>query len=293
MNRRIFVSTLTLTQPGEWETLINSGMGVEIFAEGPEWRDFDEGISLAKAYLRHHKGPRSLHAPFYDLNLASENYSSLRELSFRILQHALERAPELECEYMVIHPHSGSSHVFERFRTKQWIKVALNHLAGKARQVGVKLAIENVGYGPAQLFDAREFVELIYEIDGVVGLLDVGHAHLNGWDIPEVIGQLGEKLVALHLHDNWGQADEHLPVGRGSIDFRPIWEALAEAPARPALVLEYYKVPVQETLNDANYLQKIFGEPPMKTGALSTNHGKQKAILGEVVYEGRQPLHEP
>ncbi|MGO0123244.1 sugar phosphate isomerase/epimerase family protein [Desulfothermobacter acidiphilus] len=259
LNKRIFVSTLVLVQPEEREALIAQGTGIEIFAEGPEWQDFNNGINYTKEYLRNHKGPRSLHAPFFDLNLASE-YSSIRELTLKILQHTIESAPELECEYVVIHPHNYSSHMFNRARASQRVKEALDLLARKAQQAGVKLAVENVGYGPTQLYDSQEFVSLIYEIDGIVALLDVGHAYLNGWDIPRVIGQLGERLVALHLHDNRGQADEHLPLGMGKINFQPVWDALSRSPAKPALVLEYYQVPLPEVLTGINYLQRIFGK---------------------------------
>jgi sugar phosphate isomerase/epimerase len=31
---------------------------------------------------------------------------------------------------------------------------------------------------------------------------------------------LGSYIVESHLHDNHGQADEHLPVGEGEIDFQ-------------------------------------------------------------------------
>lgn len=260
LDKRIFVSTLALAQPEERETLITGETGIEIFAEGPEWQDPEEGINFAKAFLRQHKGPRSLHAPFFDLNLAAENYPSIRKLTLQILQRIVKRAPELGCEYVVIHPNSYSSHIFDIAGTRQRVREALNILVREAEQAGVKLAVENVGFGPTQLFDSQEYISLFYEIDGIVALLDMGHAYLNGWDIPRVIGQLGEKLVALHLHDNRGQADEHLPLGRGKINFQPVWEALSRTPAKPALVLEYYRVPVPKVLTDINYLQRICGK---------------------------------
>jgi len=32
----------------------------------------------------------------------------------------------------------------------------------------------------------------------------------------------------LHVHDNHGQRDEHLPVGRGTIDYAPLTPVLAD-----------------------------------------------------------------
>lgn len=261
-NKRIFVSTLALVQPEEWEALMANEVGIEIFAEGPEWREPKVGIKLMKELLRDHNGPRSLHAPFFDLNPASD-YPAIRELTLAVLKRSLELAPELECEYVVIHPDSYSSHIFNRIETQKRAKDALYFLAAEASKAGVKLAIENVGYGPTQLFDSHEFTNLAYEIENIAALLDVGHAYLNGWDIPQVIGQLEEKLVALHLHDNRGQADEHLPLGDGKINYQPIWEALTSIPSTPALVLEYYKVPLNRVLSDVQYLKQSFKNNPL------------------------------
>lgn len=256
-NKRIFVSTLAPTQPEEWEALMANEVGIEIFAEGPEWREPEVGIKLMKELLRDHNGPRSLHAPFFDLNLASD-YPAIRELTLAILKRFLELAPEFECEYVVIHPHGYGDYIFDRIKRQQRVKDALHFLAAEASKAGVKLAIENVGYGTTQLFDSHEFINLVYEIENIAALLDVGHAYISGWNIPQVIGQLGEKLVALHLHDNRGQADEHLPLGGGKINYQPIWEALTSIPSTPALVLEYDKVPLKEVLSDVHYLQQIF-----------------------------------
>ncbi|WP_170290985.1 hypothetical protein [Neomoorella glycerini] len=44
--------------------------------------------------------------------------------------------------------------------------------------------------------EEENYVSLFREIDGIVALLDIGHTYLNGWDIPRVIWQLGEKLAS-------------------------------------------------------------------------------------------------
>jgi sugar phosphate isomerase/epimerase len=37
---------------------------------------------------------------------------------------------------------------------------------------------------------------------------------------------MGQRLKHVHLHDNDGQRDDHLPVGQGSIDFDSFFETL-------------------------------------------------------------------
>ncbi len=51
---------------------------------------------------------------------------------------------------------------------------------------------------------------------------DAGHWQLFGrLNMAEWLDAIGPRLFHLHLHDNHGSADEHLPVGDGIIDFTP------------------------------------------------------------------------
>ncbi|MDD2912760.1 MAG: TIM barrel protein, partial [Candidatus Bipolaricaulis anaerobius] len=52
------------------------------------------------------------------------------------------------------------------------------------------------------------------------------------------VAALGERLVHVHLHDNRGERDEHLPLGRGSLPWRAAWAALSSAGYRGPIVLE-------------------------------------------------------
>jgi sugar phosphate isomerase/epimerase len=68
-------------------------------------------------------------------------------------------------------------------------------------------------------------------IDGVGLALDVGHAHLNHC-LP---GFLEASISHVHIHDNDGKEDMHLPVGRGTIDFLPVVRAIRRDNAVPVI----------------------------------------------------------
>jgi sugar phosphate isomerase/epimerase len=59
-------------------------------------------------------------------------------------------------------------------------------------------------------------------LDGVGFALDVGHAHLNHC-LPAF---LEHPIQHIHLHDNDGKEDTHMPVGTGTIDFVPVMKAV-------------------------------------------------------------------
>jgi sugar phosphate isomerase/epimerase len=44
--------------------------------------------------------------------------------------------------------------------------------------------------------------------------------------------------MEIHLHDNHRQADEHLPLGEGDIDFPAIFSFLRERRLTPILTIE-------------------------------------------------------
>jgi len=48
----------------------------------------------------------------------------------------------------------------------------------------------------------------------------------------------GPRLRTLHLHDNYGEVDDHLPPGRGTIDWADLFAALAEVGYARPLQLE-------------------------------------------------------
>jgi sugar phosphate isomerase/epimerase len=98
------------------------------------------------------------------------------------------------------------------------------------------MALENI-------FEVRTetLVALLDSIDSqLLGhCFDIGHWHLFAEaSLAEWFGALGPRLVHLHLHDNFGKHDEHLPVGEGGIDFASLFSLIATLPQRPTMTLE-------------------------------------------------------
>ena len=49
---------------------------------------------------------------------------------------------------------------------------------------------------------------------------------------------MGKYLGHLHLHDNRGKSDEHLPVGNGTFPFAELFQILRSSNAQPTITLE-------------------------------------------------------
>lgn len=77
--------------------------------------------------------------------------------------------------------------------------------------------------------------ELISDVVGSIGRanldinLDIGHAHCNSKTaVVKWIERLGAQIGYVHLHDNYGQNDEHLGLGQGTIPMKEVCQALNE-----------------------------------------------------------------
>lgn len=212
--------------------------GIEFAMDGPTWREpVDWKLEFRR--FEKHSGPRSVHAPVWELNLASARFGIISEYSFEIYKQCLEWSAFIGAKHVVIHPSLYSTPLFLRRESQQVAKENLKRLGETAQKLGIDMAVENIGLGSLALFNQEEFVRLFEEIPTIKALVDVGHAHINGWDTPSLIRELGTRLCAVHLHDNDGNDDMHLPVGHGNIDWTPIWEALRAAHHPYRAILEY------------------------------------------------------
>ncbi len=55
-----------------------------------------------------------------------------------------------------------------------------------------------------------------------------------------MIRQFGDRLHHLHVHDNKGQSDRHLPPGTGTINWREVVRALREVGYDETMTLEVF-----------------------------------------------------
>jgi len=70
---------------------------------------------------------------------------------------------------------------------------------------------------------------------------------------------LGDRLLALHLHDNTGDRDDHLPPYAGNIAFADIMSALKETGYKGNINFEvnFGNVPEEHLLSGFRYLAEI------------------------------------
>jgi sugar phosphate isomerase/epimerase len=174
-------------------------------AADPDHIDVD---AILGALERHNLGVVA-HTAYY-LPVASP-FSSLRQVCLEEFKRALQAAHRLGAKVMTIHFHKPPKFFTEK-ETVQWHVEVLRPLCNEASQVGVTVVLEPIPFGGSNQ------LEMIAAILGEVPLLqlhlDSGHAKLersyDRWG--EYLEQLCHKLLHVHLSDNDGTEDQHLPL---------------------------------------------------------------------------------
>ncbi|MHC4506791.1 MAG: sugar phosphate isomerase/epimerase family protein [Planctomycetota bacterium] len=103
---------------------------------------------------------------------------------------------------------------------------ALELIARAFDGLGVAIAIENWKINP----EREEFARLARELDGAeLGLiLDLGHLHVMTDDPVRSARELPLPVREVHVSDNKGDSDDHLPLGRGNLPLADIARVLGE-----------------------------------------------------------------
>ena len=183
----------------------------------------------------------SMHAPFAEHIDISEPEPGARERAVGELRAAADAAAELGCRYLVLHPgpeREGKPPAAEWYQRMHNAAESLNHVTGHCRERGLVLLLENML--PHLMFGhTSDMLWLLGAIrDTNVGTcLDTGHAWLSG-DLPTVVHKLSGHLRMLHVNDNRGDRDDHLPPGEGRIDWMSLTCQLLRWGFRGPLILE-------------------------------------------------------
>ncbi len=196
-------------------------------------RDFREAARI----LRDNGMSCTVHGPFTDLSLGAID-RLVRHVTLERLERALELAHVLGAETMVCHTGFDPRHYINN--EEPWLQNALETLDTLARRTrGIPLMLENV-FEPSP----RILRDLLESVDSPhVGFcLDIGHLHaFSHGDTREWFRELHPWLGQLHLHDNHGDRDEHLPIGRGTLDFASLFELLHGKNMDPVITLEPHR----------------------------------------------------
>ncbi len=226
--------------------------GTEIFATRShfDYSNRSEVRSIGQALGDHRLHLTALHAPTSrDLSINREGGTPLSitevERVRRIeamdeLKRVLDVAEDLPFSRMILH--MGGSRETAEPRKRDAAFSSLEHLTLHAKHLGVTVCIENTTSEMGEPAYLRAFVDET-RLAGLRFNFDIGHAHLAEGPEADRLAKSFEPLrnlvASVHIHDNHGEKDEHLPPYDGTIDWPAALKLLQSAPAKDLpLILE-------------------------------------------------------
>ena len=167
----------------------------------------------------------SMHGTFIDVNPASGD-PDVRELSRRRCRESCEIALALGADNLVFH--SSAFPFLRGAYLENWAAGCAAFYEELAANYPVRLYIEN-----AQDVDPTPLRKLMEKLrsDRIGVCLDIGHANYSRTPIGQWFDQLGEWIQYLHLSDNLGEFDDHMPLGQGCVDWELVnrlWKSLGK-----------------------------------------------------------------
>lgn len=176
--------------------------------------------------------PLTCHGPFLDLNPASYDSAVQNTACLRFSQ-AYEAARKLGAARIIYH----TCRIPQTCYVAGWSQ----RLAGFYQEflehhTSLPVAVENVfDESPYPIADLASHIHASH----FSLCLDVGHAHaFSTVPVKEWITVLSPWITHLHLHDNHGTKDEHLPIGEGTLPWEEIFPLLQALPRLAGITLE-------------------------------------------------------
>lgn len=156
------------------------------------------------------------------------------------LKRVIDVADDLPYARLILH--MGGARETADPRKRDAAFSSLEHLILHAHHAGVTICVENTMSEMGDPGYLRAFVDET-RLSGLRFNFDIGHANLS--DLPEEerieksFAPLSDLVSSVHLHDNRGEKDEHIPPYEGTIDWPAAIKLLKAAPEpKLPLVLE-------------------------------------------------------
>ena len=217
--------------------LINNRLQPEIACQGNDLDKIDYHLlHTVREELAQNQLQITIHAPFIDLNPGAQDFA-IESNTRQQFNQTLDVAEALQAKLVVFHPG------YDRWRYDHqpglWHDKSLAFwppLIERAERFNCLMCLENIFEEVPETLS-----KLLDELDSpwLGHCFDVGHWNLfSGTSLKDWFDRLGHHTRHIHLHDNRGNADEHLAIGQGNINFESLYHHIYALESSPTMTLE-------------------------------------------------------
>jgi len=242
-------------------TVLNLGAGVELQSYGlkgcSSLEQWDDRKQLHLNFRKYYHNRLAVHGPFLGIEYAYTDHLLKRAVDKR-MEMTLQTVKQLKAERVILHTGFKREVFMFNYRGK-WLKDTSEYWKKEIKRydkLGVTVVLENVVE-----FDPQIMIELHDAVNHprLKLCLDIGHVNVWSKFPPALwIEKFGNRLAHVHVHDNHGVYDEHLPIGKGNVDFQAVFRALKEVVPNVTASLEVIS-DIDTVLDNLNKMIEIGG----------------------------------
>lgn len=233
---------------------------VEIGIEGP-WglkEVLEPKIQRIKKEIAKNKLFAIAHTAWY-LELGSP-YETVRRAYIEEVKKEMILAKKLGCD--VINVHSHCIGMFMRREESKNIMInnyikSLRELVSYSKKAGIKLMLENAGES-SEITRLKDIKKIMANVPGLYFHMDLGHMFI--WEgmkgIEECFNHFKKKILHIHLHDNHGEKDEHLEIGKGRVNYNKVYRLLRKINYHGTITLEVFGKDRKPAIRSLKLLRK-------------------------------------
>lgn len=200
----------------------------------------------------------SFHAPFMDLRPGAMD-PEIRKATVARLQQVFDLVPYFQPVSVVCHASFDKRYYVSN--EHEWLENSVEtwkHFLAQAIDMDTVIALENVYETDCHYLSLllNAFIS-----PHVCFCFDTGHFNVySTTPLDEWMNDLGARVGQIHIHDNNGLLDEHLPVGEGNFPFREFFKMIHQEKLKPVMTLESHSEKhLWRTLENIKALN-LFGE---------------------------------
>lgn len=169
---------------------------------------------------------------------------SIRQAALSEVLLSLETAALLRAEKVVVHPaYIAGMGSFVPEMARAFAIESLAAIASKATELDLMLCVENMFPRTQFCVDVRDLRDVFNRFPTVKLTLDTGHANIGsprGKRTIQLIEAFADHIGHVHVSDNFGKEDNHLPIGSGRIKYSKILKALKKTGYDDTVTLEVF-----------------------------------------------------
>jgi sugar phosphate isomerase/epimerase len=155
---------------------------------------------------------------------------------------------------VTVHPDAGRGAV-EPATTQSLNALSFKIMSDRAAKMGMQIMVENT---PGAYSSFEGLKSIFDRVPGLGFHLDVGHAFVRRRRLNQLLSAFKDRLTHVHLSDNRGREDDHLPLGAGNIDWEQVIKALKTAGYDGTFTIEVFSQDPRYVLASRDKLRELW-----------------------------------